>query len=214
MAVTYREMCEADWDSVADLVDRMWFVELTQIPNTEVRKLAATIDARLCLKMTTYGVVVVDEGSGRLVGVIGARGPEPLAKRVQGWHEVAIAKALDAGDAFGEEASENLRRFEQEMRAFLARARNVRTKEYDGEITLLLLDPAYQKLGIGRELMERAVAWCKSHGSTLLCLDTDDTLDFAFYEHLGWKRVVEHPASVEIFGVKYSPTEYVYEYVL
>jgi len=213
MAIVYREMTEADWDGVIEVARKIWFEDLG-LATHEIQTLAATIDIRLILKETTHGVLAVDEGDGTIVGVIGFRGPEPLAKRVQGWHEVAIAKALDAGTSIDDETAAHFKQFEQEMRHYLSYSKEMRGDGYDSEITLLILDPDYQGQGIGRGLMERALTWLRSAGSTRLCLDTDDTLNWKFYEHMGWKRALEFPSNVEIFGKQYNQTGYIYEYRL
>lgn len=206
-----REMTTDDWEDIIDLASKMWF-DQEEIPTEEARKLAATIDTHLTLKGATDGIVVIDTDSDRLVGVIAFRGPTLPAKRVQGWHEVAIAKALARGDDIGGEVAIGLHSFEGEMRRYLDLFDMKRTRDYNGAILLLLLDPAYQGQGIGREMMQRTLEWFRSQGCSWVFLDTDDTLDFAFYEHFGWKRAVEFPSTFEIFGKVYTPVEYIYEY--
>jgi len=206
-------MTDDDWEGVIDLSRRMWF-DLEEIPNAEAQRLAATIDTRLMMRQTTNGVVVIDPVSDEIVGVLMYRGSVWPPKRVQGWHEVAIAKALARGDEIGGEVARGLHNFEEEMRRYLELFEQTRIRDYDGAITLLLLDPAYQGQGIGRQMMDRALQALRSQGVGWVYLDTDDSLDYQFYDHLGWRRVVEFPSSFEIFGKVYSPTEYTYEYQL
>jgi GNAT superfamily N-acetyltransferase len=209
--VIFREMQDTDWDEIIELVRRQWFDAEEQIPTQEAKQLAAVIDMRILLKRTTYGILAIDEETGRIIGVTSACGPDPLPKRIQGWHEIAVSKALERADEIGGGIAAGLHALEAEMRHFMSEMHSYKPRDYDGEITLLLLDPAYQKQGIGRQMMKQAVEWTRSQGSTILFVNTDDTLDYTFYEHLGWKRVAEYPTPVEIFGKVYDPNNFIYE---
>ncbi|MCL2806824.1 MAG: GNAT family N-acetyltransferase [Coriobacteriia bacterium] len=210
----YRNMTEADFDDVVELVYQVWFTELTQISSEEVKKLAAVIDTSLLFMETTHAIVAIDEDEDRIVGVVGVRGLETLATHLQQQHETRIAEALEAGKAFGSELSRNLSKLEQEFRKHWELVKEHRVAPYDGEVTLLLLDTSHHGRKIGQALLERGLAWCKSQGCSLICLDTDDSCNYQIYDHLGWKRAVEYPYKFEIFGVKYNQMEYVYEWEL
>ncbi|MCL2025124.1 MAG: GNAT family N-acetyltransferase [Coriobacteriia bacterium] len=215
MNVSYRDMTEADWPAIVELGRAQW-LDLPELTTREIQELAAIVDIHLCLKGASHGTVVIDEESGEVVGVIAYCGPEPPSRRVQGWHEIAIAKALERGDALGTETSVYLRQFDADVRRMFVEgwAKAPRASEYDGRVALLILEPTYHGRGIGRALMEQALAWCKAQGSTFLCVDTDDTLNYRFYESLGWKRAVEFPTALDVFGATHEANTLIYEYEL
>jgi GNAT superfamily N-acetyltransferase len=59
----------------------------------------------------------------------------------------------------------------------------------DGELTFLMVDPAYHGRGIGKRLVENFIRLARQKGAKRLTLVTDEESNWRFYEHLGWKRV-------------------------
>jgi GNAT superfamily N-acetyltransferase len=58
----------------------------------------------------------------------------------------------------------------------------------DGNLWALFVDPAHERRGIGRGLLEAAVAWCWERGLTRLWLTTEETSRArSFYEAAGWR---------------------------
>lgn len=58
----------------------------------------------------------------------------------------------------------------------------------DGNLWALFVDPAHERQGIGRSLLEAAVAWCWSRGLTRLWLTTEAASRArSFYEAAGWQ---------------------------
>lgn len=59
-----------------------------------------------------------------------------------------------------------------------------------GEIVVLALQPAFEGMGIGRELLERVVAHLRrlAHRRLFLGCSSDPTVrSYGFYRHLGWR---------------------------
>jgi GNAT superfamily N-acetyltransferase len=95
---------------------------------------------------------------------------------------------------------------ERVVEALQARGRGW-VAEHDGEIVgfsmadlvessiwALFLLPEWEGKGLGRALLDRAVAWLFDQGCTSIWLTTDPATRAAgFYEHVGWKRVGPAP---------------------
>jgi putative acetyltransferase len=58
------------------------------------------------------------------------------------------------------------------------------------ELRKMYLRPAARGLGLGRQLLDTAIAWCREHGATHMVLDTMEKMDraIAFYEAHGFVR--------------------------
>ena len=210
MAITYRRMRARDWPGITDLAHDQWEFDLNTSP--EGRRLAADVDVRVLLRESPHGFVAVDEeDDGRVIGMCTCSGPKPLDRRIQGHHEVALAKALEAAEQIDEQTGEQMRGFEREMREFRQRSAAKRTRDYDGEITMFLVDPAYRGKGIGRELFRMSKDWLRDQGCRWVFLDTDDDQNYRFYDRDGWTRTVEFPEKLTLFGKEYTNTSMVYE---
>lgn len=60
----------------------------------------------------------------------------------------------------------------------------------DSSIWALFLLPEWEGKGLGRALLDRAVAWLFDQGCTTIWLTTDPATRAAgFYERVGWRRV-------------------------
>lgn len=53
----------------------------------------------------------------------------------------------------------------------------------------MVIDVNFRGQGIGKQLLQRALAWAKDHGATRaqLLVDIENTGALAYYEHLGWE---------------------------
>lgn len=180
---TIRRMRPSDWPTVIDLVHRIWYAD----DNFEGRGAnleAAIVDTRLLLKDTTFGFLVLRDGA--LLGFLTGRGPKPPTLREQGWHEVAVAKALESAAQISPEAGKKIAELENYYRTYDDPVRDL-IPTFDGRLTLLLLDPVLRGEGVGRELLDLAIAKWRELGSTSVYLNTDSTMNYQFYEHTGWK---------------------------
>lgn len=59
------------------------------------------------------------------------------------------------------------------------------------QINLIIILPAWQGHGLGRQLIERARAAMRETGRTKFFLMTDNQSDYGFYDHLGMTRIAE-----------------------
>ncbi len=64
-----------------------------------------------------------------------------------------------------------------------------------GQIRWVLVDPSARGIGLGKELMDRAMAWGREQGCTVLFLETTDGLPESqtLYEKLGFEVVYNQP---------------------
>jgi ribosomal protein S18 acetylase RimI-like enzyme len=58
------------------------------------------------------------------------------------------------------------------------------------EITELCVHPAMRRQGVGRALVDTAVAFCRArgHSEILICVDPANTTGLAFYQALGFQQ--------------------------
>lgn len=60
---------------------------------------------------------------------------------------------------------------------------------FDGEITLIILDKNYRKMGIGRKVLEKTFEQARLDGIKNIKILTDESCDYNFYEKMGCKKI-------------------------
>ena len=72
----------------------------------------------------------------------------------------------------------------------------VKMKEGEYELAKMATDEHYQRRGIGRSLMNAAIAWARTQNAHRIYLETNHTLDaaLALYESSGFQRIPPQPS--------------------
>lgn len=86
--------------------------------------------------------------------------------------------------------------------------------EFDGVLTLFLVDEHYRKIGIGYKLLNNLLIYLKKQKTKKIYLYTDNTCNYIFYEKNGFKRIEEDNLSILKRGKKINMTIFLYEYLL
>lgn len=63
--------------------------------------------------------------------------------------------------------------------------------EFDGEVSIAILNPDYQKKGYGKQLLTKIFLLAKMRGIKNLQILTDESCNYSFYEHIGCHKVYE-----------------------
>lgn len=87
-----------------------------------------------------------------------------------------------------------------------------RRNQYDGVLTLFIVQEKFQGLGIGKELLRAVQEYWKGQGTSSSYLYTDDTCNYVFYEHMGFTRANERKVDILRNGKKDELDVYLYEY--
>lgn len=84
-----------------------------------------------------------------------------------------------------------------EERALGARFEATGAAEADVEIKLLIVSPAAQGLGLGKQLLSRAARHARNNGAGGYFLLTDDACDVSFYDHLGLRQAMRKTSEAD-----------------
>ncbi len=87
-----------------------------------------------------------------------------------------------------------------------------RRNQYDGVLTLFIVQEKFRGFGIGRVLLRAAQEYWKAQGTSSSYLYTDDTCNYGFYEHMGFTRANERKVDILRNGKKAELGVYLYEY--
>lgn len=201
--ICYREYRKEDKKALENVIRQTWNYDKFASPRT-AEKLARLYLAS-CLANQTYTQTAVADG--RAVGII-------LGKKEQGFHcpfrfrmgqLLALAKLL-----VGKEGRRILKFYggigglDQEL---LKRC----GKEYQGEVALFAIDPAYRGQGIGKQLFSRLKAYMEKEGILDFYLFTDTSCNFGFYEHQGMIRRQREKKKMTIGGQTNEMEFYLYD---
>ena len=100
------------------------------------------------------------------------------------WPEVAFVREIAAGHNRYVAARVN-----DELVGYAGIARLGRTSPFEYEIHTIGVDPAYQRHGIGRAMMDRLLAWTEPGSAVFLEVRTDNESAITLYRSLGFVTV-------------------------
>lgn len=206
--VTYRRFEDDDFNDVARILQKTWY---TKAMTPGFGFLEACYDLAYSLSISTYShVALIDEHP---CGIILARGSKPHPRFTAHWNMAT------------QDLERQLRMYDDEAtEKFLARAATIRRNNSNmheqaglpqvNEITLLIVDPAAQNLGIGSLLLDTASEYLINHDATQAYLYTDIGCNWRFYERHNFKRMGtyratlterrEIPRELYLYGTKLS----------
>lgn len=86
--------------------------------------------------------------------------------------------------------------------------------EFDGVLTLFIVDEYYRGLGIGKTLFNNLLKYLKQQQVKKIYLYTDTTCNYYFYEKHGFKRVEAELLQIHKKHSLFNMTIFLYEYTL
>ena len=86
-----------------------------------------------------------------------------------------------------------------------------RKKQYDGVLTLFIVQDTFRGLGLGKELLKRIRTYWNSMGTRHSYLYTDDTCNYGFYEHMGFTCAARTEVTILRCGKEENMDVYLYE---
>lgn len=202
--VTYRPIRGTDHSRLAEIIAQTWGFDQGASSIRNAVRLGLFYLKGALAESEFSNVAVVN---GRPVGVILARGRRiPLRQRshVIGAILCALRLSVRGRDR------RCLAMLRRENDSFHTLLRGI-GKEYDGELTLFIVDEGCRGQGVGRELFTSFVSYEQQLSSRLVYILTDTASNYGFYEHQGASRVAEDKGG-ESCDADDHTTFFVYEY--
>ncbi len=190
--VTYRPFKTSDFDSVANLLGRLWCSDL--VP--EARELASRIELSGYLAQTTHARVA--ELDDELVGAMLLAELDRVPRDATVWRRKRsrLVHLTHENAHLACEVAKNSDVIDEESRLagdFAASG----AVEGAAVMKLLAVDPATHGRGIGGRLFEEARRHLREEGVGGFFLLTDDGCDVSFYDHKGLARAMTRPSRVD-----------------
>ena len=178
-----------DFNGIAKIIQETWYPK-AETPGLGL--LEACYDLSRCLSISTFSQVArMDDAP---CGIVLARGSKPHPRFTARWTEAnqSFLYQLELSDP---EAAEiflsNMAAIDRTNETMHAAAALPQVNE----ITLLIVDPSVQNLGIGSVLLNAASSYLTAHDATEAYLFTDTECNWRFYEERGFKRIGTHRSS-------------------
>ncbi|WP_208908236.1 GNAT family N-acetyltransferase [Levilactobacillus yiduensis] len=175
-----RVMRYEDVPALAKIVGRLWRFDWT---NGQLNDLAARVYFRRCMTQQNYVRVAVWDG--QVVGAILADTKYQKKERSYDVWQLLVAKAALAVRPGGRHLLKQLNERSEIDERLLA---NLQRREFLGEIVLLMVDPEYQNLGIGRELMHTVAEYWDAAPVDKVYLFTAVATTGHFYRQHGFQE--------------------------
>lgn len=190
--ITLRPATLDDLDGIAAIYNQLWCNTLRN--RGDVDKAAFCARFNIAMQLERSPIALVAETEGRVIaacciGIFDEGAPrvnpawEPIYQELLAT-ATEMAKTADAkleGSLFGDSRE----------KATADRFAATGNDYAQGQINLVIIEPAWQGRGLGRALIDRARAELAQAGCTKFFLMTDCSSDWQFYEHIGMKRILE-----------------------
>ena len=181
-----------DLDGIADIYNQLWCNTLRNRGDVEEAAFCARFN--IAMQLERSPIALVAEADGRVIaacciGIFDDSAPrvnpmwEPVYRELLA-SATEMAKTADAkleGSLFGDSRE----------KATADRFAATGNDYAQGQINLIIMEPAWQGRGLGRALIDRARAELAEAGCDKFFLMTDCNSDWQFYEHIGMTRILE-----------------------
>lgn len=191
-SITIRPATIDDLDGIAAIYSQLWCNTLRNRGDVEAAEFCARFN--IAMQLERSPIALVAEAEGRVVAACCIGFFDEGEPRVNpAWEPVyqellvqatEMAKTADAkleGSLFGDSRE----------KATADRFAATGNEYAQGQINLIIIEPAWQGRGLGRALIDRARTELAAAGATKFFLMTDCQSDWQFYEHLGMTRIAE-----------------------
>lgn len=181
---------DSDFNELAKIIQTTWYAK-AETPSLGL--LEACYDLARCLSNSTFSQVARIDGAP--CGVVLARGSKPHPRFTARWTAATENFAYQLRASEPEAAEAFLSNMEDVDRANEMLHASTTLPQVN-EITLLIVEPEMQNLGIGSVLLNAASSYLTAHDATEAYLYTDTGCNWRFYEERGFKRIGTHHSSL------------------
>ena len=191
--LTYRSIEERDYKEIEALLEQTGYFE-TFTPNEKVRKLVLEIYLRSCLEEQTYTKVV--ETQGKVIGILCGRSDADYKRSVWTPYTCGLLGRL-LKLHLTKEGSATIKAYRDFSKIYKELIQG-REEDFDGELTLLLVDENYRGTGIGKQLTQRFLNHMKKAGGQSIYVYTDTGCNYGFYDRLGFVKAAKREEKIEV----------------
>ena len=190
--ITIRPATLADLDGIAAIYNALWCNTLRNRGDAKAADFCARFN--IAMQLQRSPIALVAEAEGRVVaacciGIFAEGTPranpawDPIYQELLAT-ATEMAKTADSkleGSLFGDSRE----------KATADRFATTGNDYAQGQINLVIIEPAWQGKGLGRKLIDRARRELAQAGCSKFFLMTDCNSDWQFYEHIGMTRILE-----------------------
>lgn len=191
-SVTIRTAELGDLTGIAAIYNALWCNTLRNRGDVDDADLAARFN--IAMQLQRSPVAVVAEVEGRVIAAccvgIFDEGTPRTNPAWQACYDELLAEATERAQTADAKLEGSLFGDSRE-KATADRFATTGNDYAQGQINLIIIEPAWQGHGLGRALIERARTELRAAGCSKFFLMTDCNSDWQFYEHLGMERIME-----------------------
>lgn len=204
MSISFRAFKKVDYTQCEALVCKAWKLNLHFQPPAL---------SELIQHLYTQGAVIhsnyfqVAESDGKVVGFIFGLNIHQPKPKPSIWFNLKIIWRLLSLNPIEPSSRKTI------LNAFAMHAKNREklVKRTQSEITLFVVDKAFQGQGIGQALWKNFLSYCQTDSNKTILVETNTAGAATFYEHIGFKLVGEFDSPVHQF-VEKQGNACLYEY--
>ena len=187
MNIIYRELKVADYPIVKNLINKSFGLH-RYVDNQSILESWLNVYLQSCLAEKTFDCVA--EKDGKVIGIIMGqaksdyRFPVHLKPNLKMAYHSAVMILKSQLQKCDISANKRINQIYHEL---LTECR----QNFDGVLTLFAVTEDCRGLGVGKELLNRLLAYQKKSNTKNIYLYTDSTCNYGFYESQGFRRLGE-----------------------
>ena len=206
--IMFRPLKKSDFPQIRIIMEDAW--DLGQYFKEDKSKVFL-INAFMHMVFIAPNYVEVVEYNDEVVGFLCGR-INKCKKRINYRHLIAsLYNAMRSN--FTKDGKMMLRNFQGMQKVYSQLLKETKNK-YDGELSFFAVHSKCQGLGIGKQLHDNFLLYCRNQGVQKIYLYTDELSNYGFYDHNGFTRFAELPITYKFYSGQKDIKVFIYEKVV
>ncbi len=208
-SIIYRNISKKDYYYIKNMMNEQFYLyEYIE----DKRVLNSFLNAYLydCLAEKTFSMVA--EKDGKIVGIIlgnakkDYKAQKAFINKLKSMYHISLVAIKSII------YKTNIRQYNGITNIYNQLMKNA-NKDFDGVLTLFVVDKEYQGNGIGKKLLYYLLEYEKQSKTKNIYLYTDSKCNYKFYDKLGFNKIGEDIFNIKTKNNQFNLTIYLYEYI-
>ena len=206
--IKYRKVNKKDYIYIKNMINEQFYL-YEYIEDKRVLECFLNVYLYDCLAEKTFSMVA--EKDGKMIGIILGNAKKDYKKQKA---FINILKTIYYKGLLATKSiiyKTNIKQYKGITNIY-KQLMDQTNKNFDGVLTLFVVDKKYQGYGIGKQLLSYLFEYEKQNKTKSIYVYTDSKCNYKFYDSLGFNKLGEDIFKVKTKNNRFDLTIYLYEY--